>query len=499
MKVVILCGQDPLLFMLSSSPLPEVGEMDIAGGLRGEPIDVVRGPYTGFPIPADCEIAIEGETVPGQVKPEGPFGEWMGYYSDDTQARPYVNVKTILYRNDPILTCAPQHKPVDETGLLKGIAGAAQIWRALDACGVPEVLGVWNHEAGPATRFTAIQIKQRYPGHARQALHIAASCQGGAYAGKWTVVVDEDIDAGDLDQVLWAMCTRFDPLTDIDTIQKAWASKRDPLFLPGNFNNRILIDACIPYDKKLKGTFPITVDVSADLRKQLRAKFPQLFSKALIAMDARQSHAHHRRRSCGSVAFASGFRALDPCYAARGSHASIRAAALRCVAALPCTAPSVPRDRRISTRARPSPWSSATASAAATTPMARLLARHLGKHIPGNPSVVPQNMTGAGSLKAANYIYSAAPKDGTAIGTFSRSLGIAPLLDKAEFDSTKFTWLGSVTDEVSLCVTPAGRAGEDLERRAGDARRRSAARARAPIPTSSRCSTATCSAPRSRS
>ena len=116
MKVVILCGQDPLLFMLSSSPLPEVSEYDIAGGLRGEPIDVVRGPYTGFPIPADCEIAIEGETVPGETRPEGPFGEWMGYYSDDTQERPFVRVKTILHRNDPILTCAPQHKPVDETG-----------------------------------------------------------------------------------------------------------------------------------------------------------------------------------------------------------------------------------------------------------------------------------------------------------------------------------------------------------------------------------------------
>jgi UbiD family decarboxylase len=116
MKVVILCGQDPLLFMLASSPLPEVSEYDIAGGLRGEPIDVVPGPYTGFPIPADCEIAIEGETVPGATKPEGPFGEWMGYYSDDTQERPFVQVKTILHRNDPILTCAPQHKPVDETG-----------------------------------------------------------------------------------------------------------------------------------------------------------------------------------------------------------------------------------------------------------------------------------------------------------------------------------------------------------------------------------------------
>ena len=136
-----------------------------------------------------------------------------------------------------------------------------------------------NRVAGPATRFTVVQIRQRYPGHARQALHVAASCQGGAYAGKWTVVVDEDIDAGELDQVLWAMCTRFDPLTDIDTIQKAWASKRDPLFLPGNFNNRILIDACIPYDMKLKNKFPVTVDVSADLRKQLRSKFPQLFAK----------------------------------------------------------------------------------------------------------------------------------------------------------------------------------------------------------------------------
>ncbi len=94
-------------------------------GADPQSVDVVRGPYTGFPIPADCEIAIEGETVPGQVREEGPFGEWMGYYSDDTVPRPYVNVKTILHRNNPILCCAPQHKPVDETGLLKGIAGAA--------------------------------------------------------------------------------------------------------------------------------------------------------------------------------------------------------------------------------------------------------------------------------------------------------------------------------------------------------------------------------------
>jgi tripartite-type tricarboxylate transporter receptor subunit TctC len=85
---------------------------------------------------------------------------------------------------------------------------------------------------------------------------------------------------------------------------------------------------------------------------------------------------------------------------------------------------------------------------------ARHLARHIGKHIPGNPTIVPQNMAGAGSLRAASFLYSAAPKDGSVFGTFARTTGINPLLESgATFDGTKFTWLGSVTDDVSTCVT----------------------------------------------
>jgi tripartite-type tricarboxylate transporter receptor subunit TctC len=84
---------------------------------------------------------------------------------------------------------------------------------------------------------------------------------------------------------------------------------------------------------------------------------------------------------------------------------------------------------------------------------ARLLARYIGKHIPGEPSIIPQQMTGAGSLRSANYIYSVAAKDGSVFGTFSRSMGVAPLLGQAEFDSRKFTWLGSITDDNTTCVT----------------------------------------------
>jgi tripartite-type tricarboxylate transporter receptor subunit TctC len=85
----------------------------------------------------------------------------------------------------------------------------------------------------------------------------------------------------------------------------------------------------------------------------------------------------------------------------------------------------------------------------------RLLSRYLGDHIPGRPNVLAQNMPGAGSIKAANYIYTIAPKDGTAIGTFGRTVPVAPLLaaSGAVFDGTKFTWLGSISRDTSLCIT----------------------------------------------
>ena len=84
----------------------------------------------------------------------------------------------------------------------------------------------------------------------------------------------------------------------------------------------------------------------------------------------------------------------------------------------------------------------------------RLVARHMGKHIPGKPNFVVQNMPGAGSLRAAQHLATVAPKDGTAIATFGRQMGITPLLNpNAKYDGTQLTWLGSVTNEVSTCVS----------------------------------------------
>jgi tripartite-type tricarboxylate transporter receptor subunit TctC len=86
---------------------------------------------------------------------------------------------------------------------------------------------------------------------------------------------------------------------------------------------------------------------------------------------------------------------------------------------------------------------------------ARVVARHLGDHIPGHPTILPQNIEGAGSLRSANYLYNAAAKDGSVIGTFARGMAMEPLIGASHtsFDSRKFTWLGSGTNEVSTCVT----------------------------------------------
>ena len=100
----------------------------------------------------------------------------------------------------------------------------------------------------------------------------------------------------------------------------------------------------------------------------------------------------------------------------------------------------------------------------------RMVARHIGKHLPGNPTVMPQNMPGAGSFNAANYIYNVAPKDGTVLGIIARDAALGPLTGAtgARFDPTQLSWIGTPTKETNVCIAYQHRAGED---RAGPLRR----------------------------
>ncbi|HEY7067826.1 MAG TPA: UbiD family decarboxylase, partial [Chloroflexota bacterium] len=283
--VAISVGHDPLIFLVGSTELPYgVSEYEVAGGIRGEPLEVIEGPLTGLPVPARAEFVIEGECWPGETATEGPFGEWTGYYGSGARGEPVIRVKAIYHREDPIILGAPGLRPPKGIALHSQILRASHILESLRQAGVPGVTGVWCHQAGGGYLFTAVAIKQAYPGHARQAAQVAAFCRGGAYLGRFTVVVDDDIDVADLGQVVWAMSTRCDPAKDIETVERCWSGPLDPIIPPEQkgFNSRAIVDACRPWE--WRDRFPEVVDMSPALREAMLAKFgDQLRAKAMRA------------------------------------------------------------------------------------------------------------------------------------------------------------------------------------------------------------------------
>ena len=208
-------------------------------------MDVILGKHTGLPIPAYSEITIEGEVIPNEQKREGPYGEWTGYYASGERTEPVLKVKRLMHRTHPIITAAPSSRPPG--GADDGLLRSAFIWDHMDKAGVPDVRGVGCYQG---RFFTAVSIKQRYPGHAKQAAMIAAQCQTGAYLGRYVVVVDDDIDVYDMNDVLWAMCTRVDPHADTDFIRRAWSGPLDPAIHKDQkgFSSRAIIDATKPYE-----------------------------------------------------------------------------------------------------------------------------------------------------------------------------------------------------------------------------------------------------------
>lgn len=278
--VAVSCGHDPLLLLVGGLEVDYgKNEYDVAGALRGEPVQVIQAPHTGLPVPATAEIVLEGEIPPGELHSEGPFGEWTGYYAGGEREEPVIHVRSVLHRDDPIvLGCLPGKPPNDNT-YFRSPLRAALIWDELERSGVPGIVGVWSHEAGGGRMLNAIAIQQMYPGHAKQVGMAAASCHAGAYANRFVVVVDEDIDPTDTNQVLWAMCTRTDVVEDIDVVKRCWSTPLDPMAYAGEgaryYNNRMIIDACRPYDRL--GTFPTVARVGEADARELRQRWPKLF------------------------------------------------------------------------------------------------------------------------------------------------------------------------------------------------------------------------------
>ena len=276
--MAIVVGIDPATYIAARYTLSDnVPELDWAGGLVGRPIDCIEGELTGLPFPANSEIVLEGEVSPDETAMEGPFGEWTGYYAGDAREEPVIRIKRVYYRNDPILTCAASQKPPHSHLFERCFIRSAGLLDSLEGAGIPDVKGVWVHQAGAGRTFVVVAIKQRYFGHANQAGLVASQVNPTGYVGRYVVVVDDDIDPTDMQDVIWAMGTRTDPKTDFTILDRNWSSRLDTMVTGEKlYNSRVVIDACIPYERL--ETFPRVAQTSPELAAEVRARFPDVFA-----------------------------------------------------------------------------------------------------------------------------------------------------------------------------------------------------------------------------
>lgn len=270
--LAVVAGQDPALFIAGFEYLPDgQSEYDFAGAIKGAPLAVHAGPLTGLPLPADAEIVLEGELLPPDkfTLPEGPFGEFTGYYAAEARPCPVMQVSAIHHRDDPILLGSPPMKPPRfHFGLP---FRAASIWSQLEMAGVSDVAGVWQHVA---QLMTVVAIRQRYAGHAKRAALIAAA---NSYMARLVVVVDDDVDPSNLADVMWAVTTRCEPSEQIDIIRNAWSSALDPRIAAeakaagATSHSKAIIEAVRPFP--WKDRFPPTSALTAEEARAIEAKW----------------------------------------------------------------------------------------------------------------------------------------------------------------------------------------------------------------------------------
>jgi phenylphosphate carboxylase beta subunit len=277
MPLAAVIGGDPRLLFLSGSTLPYgTSEYDIVGALRGEPVEVIESDLTGLPIPAHAEIVAEGfvDSDPNNLRDEGPFGEYTGYYSGARSPKPWVDVRRILYRDQPIFWAEMVGRPPQAVVMIHSLAKTAAVWSQLNDMKIPGISSVCFAPA--SGRFwVVVSVKQMYPGHARQVGVATLGTVAGHYGVKGVIVVDDDVSADDWDRVIWAMSVRYNPALDTQIFPGTRCTPLDPSFPIGerDIGSQILIDATMPYHWAKK---PKMCDLDKDMADRVLKKWDKL-------------------------------------------------------------------------------------------------------------------------------------------------------------------------------------------------------------------------------
>jgi 4-hydroxy-3-polyprenylbenzoate decarboxylase/2,5-furandicarboxylate decarboxylase 1 len=252
LPVAIAIGTDPVLALATQWQAPYgTDEMELAGALRGDAVEVVKAETVDIEVPATAEIIIEGTVLPNVREEEGPFGEVSGYYTP-AQPKPVIEVSAITHRKKPIYQAALTGMPTTENHVLKQIPLEATYYWELKRQH-PGVTAVHFPSAGTVGFIVVIAMKQAQEFEARNVI----ATMLGTRRNKIIIVVDDDVDIYDMEKVLWAVATRCQPEEDVVIFPRLTASKMDPSVKKLGVGSGLGIDATKPFGQP----FPEVVKV----------------------------------------------------------------------------------------------------------------------------------------------------------------------------------------------------------------------------------------------
>jgi 4-hydroxy-3-polyprenylbenzoate decarboxylase len=262
LEVAVALGLDPVTTYAASAPLPKhIDELMLAGFLRGEPVELVKGKTIDLEVPAAAEIVLEGYVEAGDEGTEGPFGDHTGYYSPP-EPFPVFHVTALTMRRDAIYPSIVVGKPPAEDAWLA--KATERIFLPAVRMSVPEIVDYDLPVAGAFHNCAIVSIRKAFPGHAQKVMH-AVWGLGLLSLTKCVVVVDEWVDVHDYEEVFFRVCANVDPKRDV-MISEGPLDHLDHAPTLQFVGGKLGIDATHKGPAEGTREWPPEIEMSADIR-----------------------------------------------------------------------------------------------------------------------------------------------------------------------------------------------------------------------------------------
>jgi 4-hydroxy-3-polyprenylbenzoate decarboxylase len=272
--VAVALGADPATLLGAVTPVPDaLSEYQFAGLLRGAKTEVVKCQTHDLQVPAAAEIVLEGVIHPGETAVEGPFGDHTGYYNEQERF-PVFTVERVTTRRDPIYHSTFTGKPPDEPAVL-GVA-LNEVFVPLLQKQFPEIVDFYLPPEGCSYRLAVVTMKKQYPGHAKRVMFGVWSYLRQFMYTKFIIVTDDDVDARNWKDVIWALVTRVDPQRDTVIVDNTPIDYLDFASPVSGLGSKMGIDATSKWPAETAREWGRPLAMSDDVKRRVDALWQQL-------------------------------------------------------------------------------------------------------------------------------------------------------------------------------------------------------------------------------